>query len=150
MLLVTTIKAQEVPRGLGIGVIIGEPTGISIKKWTGGNNAFQAAAAWSFVGYESFQFQADYLFHNFGLLNSSEMSGALPVYVGIGGRIKLAENADNTDHNDALLGVRVPLGISYIFENTPLDIFLEVAPILDLVPATDFNIDGAVGLRFYL
>ena len=142
--------AQRGMEGFGIGVIVGEPTGITIKIWTGNTTAFQAAAAWSFSGYESFQFHADYLFHNFGILNSDEMRGALPLYVGIGGRIKLKEDNDLDDNDEASIGARVPLGMSYIFEDTPLDIFIEVVPILDVLPDTDFDLNGAAGIRFYL
>ena len=31
--------------GVGLGVIVGEPTGVSAKFWTGGNTAFDVAAA---------------------------------------------------------------------------------------------------------
>jgi hypothetical protein len=33
--------------GFGLGVIVGNPTGLSFKVWTGGSSAFDAAAAWS-------------------------------------------------------------------------------------------------------
>ncbi|MFP4471057.1 MAG: BAPKO_0422 family outer member beta-barrel protein [Bacteroidales bacterium] len=153
--LMSTLHAQEGREGFGVGVIVGEPTGISIKTWTGNTTAIQAAAAWSFSGYNSFQFHLDYLFHNFSLFNSEDMNGALPVYIGVGGRLKLAEDADpdpgNDDVNDeAAIGLRVPLGISYIFGEAPLDVFLEVVPILDVVPDTDFDLNGAVGIRVYL
>jgi len=45
--------------------------------------------------------------------------------------------------------VRIPLGINYIFEKVPLDIFLEFVPLLDLVPGTNFRLKGAVGIRYY-
>lgn len=147
--LFSSLYAQRRMEGFGIGVIVGEPTGITIKTWTGNTTAIQAAA-WSFSGYESFQFHADYLFHNFGILNSDEIRGALPLYAGIGGRIKLKEVNDLDGNDEASIGARVPLGMSYIFEDTPLDIFIEVVPILDLVPDTDFDLNGAAGIRFYL
>lgn len=153
--LISSLHAQRGREGFGVGVIVGEPTGLTIKTWTGNTTAIQAAAAWSFSGYDSFQFHLDYLFHNFSLLNSDAMNGALPVYIGVGGRLKLAEDADpdpgDDDLNDeAAIGLRVPLGISYIFGDAPLDIFLEVVPVLDVVPDTDFDLNGAVGIRVYL
>jgi len=53
------------------------------------------------------------------------------------------------DH-DELLGVRVPFGLTYLFAKSPFDIFAEIVPILDLVPDTDFGLNGAIGVRFYL
>ena len=78
--------------GLGVGVIVGEPTGVSIKKWIGETRAIDAAAAWSFSENESFQLHADYLFHNFSLLQPKDFNGRLPVYFGVGCRIKLDED----------------------------------------------------------
>ena len=50
---------------------------------------------------------------------------------------------------DVTLGVRVPLGLAYIFSDEPIDIFLEIVPILDLLPQTDFTISAAIGGRYF-
>lgn len=146
--LATRTNAQD---ALGVGAIVGEPTGIVIKKWIGADKAFDVAAAWSFSENASFQLHGDYLIHNFSLLDPDDLKGNLPVYYGIGGRIKLKEKNAGSGRNDedALIGVRVPLGISYLFADAPVDIFFEIAPILDLVPDTDFSINGAFGARYY-
>jgi hypothetical protein len=130
-------NAQE--RSFGLGIILGEPTGVSGKLWTTGENAFDFAAAWSFKGDGHLLLQADYVWHMFRLISVS--SGKLPFYVGIGGRVVLAD--------DALLGVRVPLGLDYMFADAPIDIFLELVPILDLAPETDFDLGGGIGARFW-
>ncbi len=137
--------------GLGVGVIVGEPTGVSIKKWIGETRAIDAAAAWSFSENGSFQFHADYLFHNFSLLRQNEFSGRLPVYYGIGGRIKIRDANDGNDRNDndALVGIRIPVGISYLFAEAPVDLFVEIVPIFDVVPDTDLDINAAIGVRYY-
>lgn len=131
--------------GTGLGVIVGEPTGISMKFWTGGNTAFDAAAAWSVYRYHAFHFHADLLFHSFSLINVSP--GTLPAYVGVGGRLKLA--GEPNEYKDMRLGVRVPFGLEYLFEPIPLGLFVEVAPILDILPGTGFGINGAAGARWY-
>ncbi|MDP2981718.1 MAG: hypothetical protein Q8O92_00120 [Candidatus Latescibacter sp.] len=133
--------------GLGVGVIVGEPTGVSIKKWIGGTRAVDAAAAWSFSENKSFQFHADYLYHNFSLLRSKDFNGRLPVYYGVGGRIKLKDTGQNDEN--ALIGIRIPFGISYLFADAPVDLFAEVVPILDVTPDTDLDINAAIGVRFY-
>ena len=43
-----TLGAQD--SGFGLGIIFGEPTGISFKGWIGRRAAFDAAVAWSFEG----------------------------------------------------------------------------------------------------
>lgn len=137
--------------GFGVGLILGEPTGISLKKWIGPESAVDAAAAWSLAENERFQFHADYLVHKFDWLQEGVGSGQLPVYFGIGGRIKLAGDHDDHDHDndEARVGVRVPFGLAYLAGSVPLEFFFEIVPVLDLVPDTDVDINGAVGFRFY-
>ena len=137
ILFLSVANAQS--KGIGLGLIVGEPTGISFKYWTGSTTAFDAALAWSFSDEGAFHIHGDYIFHNFTLITIPE--GKLPFYYGIGARIKTA--------NDTKLGVRVPLGLAYLFNNAPIDIFLEIVPILDLTPKTDFAINAALGARYY-
>lgn len=148
LIFVARVRADD---GIGIGVILGEPTGISVKKWISNDRAIDAAAAWSFAENDSFQFHADYLIHNFGILNTGDMGGRLPLYFGVGGRIKLQnhDNENGRNNHDALLGVRIPFGISYLFAKAPVDVFAEIVPILDVVPGTNFDINGAIGARYY-
>lgn len=136
-LTVATDYAQD--KQVGVGIIAGEPTGVSFKYWTGSTTAFDAALAWSFVDEAAFHLHADYILHNFTLIRIEE--GKLPFYYGIGARLKTA--------HDAQLGVRVPLGLAYLFATAPVDIFLEVVPILDLTPKTDFRINAALGARYF-
>jgi hypothetical protein len=131
----------------GLGIIVGSPTGLSIKKWLG-NNAVDAAAGWSS---DAFHLHVDYLFHNSSLTRSN-----VPIHFGIGGRLKFQdEDKDKRHHDDDddeggnRLGLRIPLGINYLFARHPFDIFAEVAPVLDLVPETDLSLDAGVGVRFY-
>lgn len=124
---------------IGVGIILGEPTGFSFKYWLTEKTALDAGFAWSFVDDNAFQIQADYLIHNFNLFKMPE--GKLPFYFGIGGRLKFS--------NDVKLGVRVPLGITWIFNDESFDVFFEVVPILDVIPETDFTISAAIGGRYF-
>lgn len=135
----STAKAQH--SGLGLGVILGEPTGLSLKLWAGKNAAIDGAAAWSLGKKSSLHLHADYLLHNFNLF--TVQTGRLPLYYGIGGRIKFR------DDDDDRVGLRIPVGIDYLFSNAPLDIFLEVVPLLDLIPNTDFDMNGGLGIRYF-
>lgn len=123
----------------GLGIIVGEPTGVSAKLWITERTAVDMAAAWSFSDEEAFHLHADYLFHNFDLITVEQ--GRLPVHFGIGGRLKFED--------ESRLGVRIPIGLTYIFDGAPVDIFFEVVPILDLAPDTDFSANGAIGARFF-
>ncbi len=132
-----TVLAQD--QGFGLGFMLGEPTGISFKKWIGSKTAIDGAVAWSFSGQNSLHLHADYLVHRFDLIKVEK--GRLPLYFGLGARLKLG--------NPTRFGVRIPVGVSYIFEDVSLDIFFELVPMFDLVPDTGFKIAGSIGIRYY-
>jgi hypothetical protein len=137
--LVLAAPAVEGKNGLGIGVIIGEPTGISLKLWNSSTTAIDAAAAWSFRKEGKLHLHMDWLFHNFRLFKARY--GKLPLYYGIGTRVKFEE--------ETRVGVRFPVGICYILKDTPIDIFFEIVPLLDLAPETDFNFNASIGVRYF-
>jgi hypothetical protein len=126
----------------GIGIIFGEPTGVSFKFWTGRTIAIDAAAAWSFVDGGTFQVHGDLLFHSFDLFSVEK--GRMALYYGFGGRFKTKDA-----NGDTRLSFRVPLGISYEFERAPVELFMEIAPMLDLIPKTAGAIGGGIGFRYY-
>lgn len=132
-----TVKAQQ--SGFGIGVIIGEPTGISAKLWTENSAAFDAGIAWSLEDERHMHLHGDFLFHRSNIAGIKK--GKLLPYYGIGGRVQFGEKNK--------VGVRVPFGINYVFERSHFDVFLEIVPLLDIVPASEFDLDGAIGIRYF-
>ena len=134
----------------GIGVVVGEPTGVTFKQWVGGDQAIDGAAAWSFADGTALHFHMDYLYHKPGPPETA-VPGLL-FYFGLGGRLKAGDSDHHGDDHgdDNRLGIRVPLGFDYLFAASHLELFFEVAPIMDLAPETDFLVNGGVGLRYYL
>jgi len=47
------------------------------------------------------------------------------------------------------LGLRLPVGLTYLFDGAPVDLFLEAVPSLDLLPGTSFDLDAALGARYW-
>lgn len=131
------LSAQD--SGFGAGVLFGQPTGISVKLWTSETTALDGGLAWSFYNGGFIHVHADFLMHKFNVIDVS--SGRLPLYFGIGARLGLG--------NQLHLGARVPIGLDYLFDEAPVDIFLEIAPGLDLTPATQFALDGGIGVRYF-
>ena len=125
----------------GLGIIVGEPTGLSGKLFLSDANAIDGAVAWSFSGDNSFHLHGDYLYHNYTLFDVEK--GKLPLYFGIGARINFREDADDN------IGIRIPVGLTYLFDGAPFDVFVEVVPVLELTPDTEFELEGAFGGRFY-
>jgi len=124
----------------GIGIIVGEPTGVSAKIWLSQRSAIDLAAAWSFADETALHIHGDYVTHFFDLLSVSK--GSLPLYAGVGARVKFGENDD-------YIGIRIPVGLAYLFEGVPLDVFLEVVPLLDVAPDTEFTLNAAIGVRYF-
>lgn len=142
-------RAQE-QNDFGLGVILAEPTGLSAKYWLNRNEAIDAAAAWSFSRYTSFEFHADYLIHRYDLFHDIDTTVGKPaLYFGLGGRLKLGDSDRPGHEGDDRLGIRVPVGMTYLFAKAPFDVFAELVPILDLAPDTKLDLNAAIGGRFY-
>lgn len=125
----------------GLGITIGEPTGISGKYVLSTRNAIAGAIAWSLDDDNDVHLQADYLFHWYDEISIAK--GRLPIFAGVGGRIRFRENRDDD------VGVRIPVGLAYLFEEAPFDAFVEIVPTLNLTPETDFELEAAIGGRYY-
>ena len=137
LMLSSTGFAQD--KNLGVGIIFGNPTGLSIKNWMGKTTALQGALAWNFEGKGNLSLTGDYLWHNYSLISVSK--GRLPVYYGIG--------ADAVFSDDFVLGVRGVVGLDYMFSGTPIDIFAEVVPTFYLIPGTAFKFHFGIGVRYF-
>lgn len=133
-----TVEAQSRHGNTELGVILGEPTGLSLKVWQSDRTAYDAAVAWSFGNNESVHIHADYLRHNW--LDVDD--GSLAFYYGLGARALLS--------NNSRMGARIPVGLQYILPSTRLSIFFEVAPTFDVIPETSFGVNGGLGIRFFL
>jgi hypothetical protein len=128
-------------RNLGLGILAGEPSGISAKFWIAPSRAIDGAIAWSTGTHNDINLYFDYLMHNFTALESK-----MTIYYGFGARLKYETVNDD---KDSRIGIRLPLGLSYLFPTAPCDVFLEVVPILDLIPNSDFDINVGIGVRYY-
>jgi hypothetical protein len=142
LLSVAALSSTAHGQGFGVGIIAGNPTGVSVKKWLPRGNAIDGAAAWSFDGRDAFQLHADYLWHH------DFPSPQVPFYCGLGGRVGFYEgNRRHGSHTRA--GVRFPLGLTWLAEQAPVDVFVEVVPVFDVAPRTDLELDAAIGIRYY-
>lgn len=149
MIMTKPIIAQD--RGFGIGLILGEPTGISAKLWTSQENAFDFGLGWSMGGdrisYEGnynggarVHFHMDYLWHSFNAIHATER---FPLYYGIGGQFNTGAGYD------ASLGIRGVFGIAWFPHSTPIDVFVEIVPVFQLTPVAGFGFDAGIGARYF-
>lgn len=135
----TCFGVESKMEGFGVGIILGEPTGLSFKKWIRPYRAYDVGAAWSFEGKDALHLHMDYLFHNDDFENVDE--GKILVYYGLGARLKL--------QHESHFGIRIPFGLTYLLESAPLDFFFEIVPVMDLAPDTDLFFNGGFGIRLF-
>jgi hypothetical protein len=138
--LVLTFMPASSPAKIGVGIVAGEPSGFSFKWWSDGSTGVDAATGWS-LDEGDFYAHCDYLWHR--AFEDREIGGTVPLYFGIGGRLLLRED------DDSKLGVRIPVGVDYILGEGRFDVFVEIAPIFNFVPETEFDLSGGIGARFY-
>lgn len=142
----TARKHFESNKTFGLGLELGEPTGLTGKYWLGESSDraldFGFGDMYDYYGYRGFALYMDYLFHPLSLASTETFE--LPFYIGIGGRLwKWEEYGPRYDGYG--LGVRVPIGLSFDFNNVPIDIFLQFVPTFDLF----FNTPTGYGRGYY-
>ena len=144
----------------GLGLIIGSPTGLSVKYYLDRRNAIDAAVGVAVLGSHGIHAHADYLWHPWVL--TREPSFDLAFYFGLGGRVLEHNRKDVDDHFH--LGARAPAGLVFDFAkgNVPIDVFVEGALILDFIMddeagrargdeggTIDLDFNVSLGVRYY-
>lgn len=142
-LLIALVLLLSVPawsKNFGLGVSIGNPTGLNGKYWLDGNKAVDGGLAWSLGKHSDLSMHSDYLLHKDGAFFFNDVH-SLDLYYGIGGRLEFEDEID--------LGVRIPVGLAHRFEAESADIFGEVAPIVDFLGSTGVELHLIIGGRYY-
>jgi hypothetical protein len=142
-------------RSFGFGLSLGEPTALTLRFWESKSNSWDAAIGVSHLGNP--HLHADYLWHFNDVFNSRIVS----LYAGVGAVVGLGEKNKwgwyddkhdrwwHDDDNDLVVAAKGVFGVNFIPRNTALDIFIEVDPVLGVVPGFGFDFQPAVGIRFY-
>ncbi len=146
-------SAQAVEKGsVGVGIIIGEPTGIAAKLYLDDDNAIQAAVGGAFIG-GGLQVHADYLWHPWIL--EERDSFTMPLYLGPGARFIYYDKAAG-GQDFVGVGARAVGGVLFDFKEIPLDVFIEVAGVLEWQFGEDdtdqglaLAINAGAGARYY-
>lgn len=126
---------------LGLGIMMGDVTGLNIKAWNSGGTAFVFGLGWDAGSHNDDNdgelfLQGDYLFHYFV---DNTGPGQFGFHYGPGLRFVTSGE----------LGVRFPLGMDFIFPGHVIDAFLEIAPTLNLTDTNNSYISPEVGFRYY-
>ena len=148
-------RSFEANKTFGLGLELGEPTGLNGKYFLSGDRAldFGIGDIYHYVNRSGLHIYGDYLFHPVSLAATDVFE--LPLYVGIGGRFWDFNDTGLTGPNNAFaIGVRGPVGLSMDFNNVPIDIFLQFVPVLDFyggnaVHTIYLDFDVSLGVRYW-
>ncbi len=143
VILLSSIFASNSGASTGIGIMLGDPTGLSLKF-----NDFPILGIGAGLG-RHLHIHCDYWVKN------ATLSDPFKWYIGIGGKLLIGIGGSNDKRNDDSIGVgiRVPIGLQ-VFAADNIEIFGEITPGIVLMFGTHFgmdaDIDAAIGFRFYL
>ena len=128
-----TVVADELTVGFGTP----GPTVLSAKLWTNEEIAYDIAV---YRKSEEVYVHFDYLIHDNDKFNID--GNPMPFYYGYGARFIEHET------DDTIMGLRMPIGVSYFIPDVPFEVFGELAPRIDIAPSTNFGLDFIIGVRF--
>jgi hypothetical protein len=142
----------------GLGLELGEPTGLNGKLFLTPNQAIDFGIGDLYHNFyvdgDGIHLYFDYMWHPFEITQNESFK--LPFYVGLGGRVWFFDYScrGGVCSSASIIGLRVPLGMTFDLNNVPLDIFLQFVPTLDFY--RNFNgrsvyldVDFSVGIRYW-
>ncbi|MCG2589643.1 hypothetical protein [Rhodohalobacter sulfatireducens] len=138
LILLNSAQAQE--RTFGIGGIIGDPDGISVKAWISESTAIAGAISVDLgENYSWLSVHADFLKQNTVVTWEEAL---LQTHYGGGVRIVSGDFQD-------YIALRAPVGIDVNAIDAPVEVFMEVVPTIDVDPEFYFYFSGAMGFRYF-
>ncbi|MDD5224144.1 MAG: hypothetical protein PHE84_09145 [bacterium] len=152
-----------VQNGFSLGVVLGDPTGFTLRAGFGERNAVQAHFGFGFFPGDSMVAMVDWTHDTGGDLLRDNPTALLRFYFGVGGKAEWftgryyayrpsREYSFYNDQSYAGFGARGLVGLRLSFREAPIDLFLELAPVgvIFLVPdpAAFYDPDFALGVRF--
>jgi hypothetical protein len=150
--IVLATAARPARAEVGLGLFIGEPTGFDLKLDLDSRSALDIL-----IGYYSHWDRYDtdgaygHLTYLVTPLVSSGSSVIVPLRLGIG--VALFDQRGRFD-DDLNVAARVPFQVGLRFRRTPLELYFEIALKVTVIDEFDnhrtVDLDGGIGLRFYL
>lgn len=152
-----TARASQVAvsRKLGIGGMLGSPTGFSLKYFFHKQHAIDFGTGFQWFYDPALGIHVDYKFH---LYLAKPEAFELALFFGAGPKLLIWFNdhchyywggKSHCRESYVGFGVRFPVGVSFHFNKLPLDVFIEAAPVVGFYPWLGVFVDGGAGVRYY-
>lgn len=133
----------------GVGIVLGEPTGLCAKLYLDDDTAIQGALGFNFYG-SGIQANAEYVLHPW--IVQERDAFVLPIYLGPGLRFIQYDGGRGADNHYAI-GLRVVGGMLFDFKEVPLDVFLEIAGVVEYDfkdgEGVELALNLGAGVRYY-
>jgi hypothetical protein len=148
-LLMLTPPSARAQGPFGIGLMVGEPTGISWTYHLSERNALDGALGFSPI--DRLRLHVDYLWKTRAFSDrrfTFSYGGGLALGLGrryADGRPGIFGNVVQ----EGAIALRFSAGLAYEFPRMPLEVGIEAAPLLILGPVAGWGIDGAMFVRYY-
>lgn len=127
---------------LGVGLVVGTPTGFTAEYRLSDAQALQFALGLDAFDHQDFYFHVTWRYYLVELAREADFS--LPLYLGAGGFVE--------DQGAAAVGARAPIGLALDFSRAPVQIFGELALQLAFVNARGndrLGVGGEIGFHYY-
>lgn len=147
LFLLFTVSAAhaEGMKDTALGITVGSPLGFTGRTWVNSDNSFAYGAGWSITDTDKFEVYTDYLWNAPEVF---DINGRMVDFF-YGGGLVLRTNSGKYE-NQAVFGVRAPLGLSMEFTNPNAELFTEFALNAAFIPSTAVFMDLLVGVRFHI
>lgn len=134
----TNASAQK--GDFGMGIILGNPTSVSVKYWTGKVTAIDASLGYRYGSANHLYLNTDFLFHLWAV---EKEEGTIKMYLGTGAGLGFV--------SDLSFSIRAPVGAAMFLDNIPIELFAELVPTLQVFGEGDirFRFEGYLGARWY-
>lgn len=130
--------AQAPAGDIGLGGQLGDPSGITLKLYQRPGFAYDFLAAWDLDKF--------FFLNAHALYERPVPDSPLRYYLGPGVVVGFEED-DSDNDDDIVIGISGQFGINFFVER--FEVFLQLTPRLNVIPNTNGNIGGGLGLRYY-
>jgi hypothetical protein len=130
----------------GIGLVLGEPTGITAKLYLDDDTAIQGAVGINFYG-SGVQANAEYLWHPWIVQDRDLL--VMPIYLGPG--LRAVDYGGRGVDSHFAMGLRAVVGLLFDFKEQPLDAFVELGGVVeyDFTNGWGPGLNIGAGVRYY-
>ncbi len=131
--------AQSPAGEVGLGGQIGDPSGITLKLYQRPGFAYDLLAAWDLDRF--------FFLNAHALYERPITDSPLRYYLGPGILLGFQEDAGPDEETNIVIGASGQFGVNFFVEQ--FEVFLQLTPRLSVIPDTDGEIGGGIGLRYY-